>query len=93
MENLSTWEIVGIVLLILLFGGIIWRIAKKLFAIAVVAALILLGIYFVSPETLYDWFGKDNVEKIENVVKEETNEAKETIKKETTEFVDELDSN
>lgn len=74
--DLSFWEIVGIILIIILFGGVIWRLAKKLLVVAFIAVLILLGIYFTKPEILYDWFGKENVEKVEKKAKEGTQDLK-----------------
>ncbi len=77
MESLTTLQIIGIIVLILVFGGVIWRIAKRLFAVLVIAVLVLLGIYFTNPEILYEWFGKSNVQKIEVKVKEGGEELKE----------------
>jgi len=89
MGSLSTLEIIGIIVLVLLFGGVIFRFAKRLLTIAFIAILVILGIYFVNPKVLHDWFGKENVDKIENKV----GEGLEDAKKETREFADEaLDS-
>jgi hypothetical protein len=88
MENLSTLEIIGIIILVLLFGGVIWRLAKRLFAVALIAVLVLLGIYFTKPEILYDWFGKENVEWVVG----KTENAKEVVREKTTEARKELDS-
>jgi len=93
LSNLSTWEIVGIIALVLIFGGFVWRVAKRLVVILFIAAAVILGIYFTKPEILYDWFGKDNVDKVEVVVKDKTEEAQEVVKEKTTEVVKELDSN
>jgi hypothetical protein len=92
MENLSTLEIIGIIILVLLFGGVIWRIAKRLFAVAFVAVLVLLGIYFTKPEILYDWFGKDNVEKVETKVKDGSEELKEKSRESADKAIEALDS-
>jgi len=79
--HLTTLQIIGIVLLVLIFGGFLWRVAKRLFVIAFIAVAILLGIYFVSPQTLYNWFGEGNVHKVEHVVKQGADSAKTETKK------------
>lgn len=88
LSNLTNWEIVGIILLVLIFGGFLWRVAKRLFGIAIIALLILGGIYLVKPEILHNWFGKENVHKIENKVKDETDKAQKKVQEKTTEVLD-----
>lgn len=87
MENLTGLEIVGIIILVLLFSGVIWRIAKRLFGLLIIAVIVILGIYFVKPTILYDWFGKENVDRVENVVKKESEVLQEKTKETTTEFL------
>ena len=80
MENLSTLEIVGIIVLVLLFGGVIWRIAKRLVGILIVGAIIILGIYFVKPDLIDEWFGKETRIEMENKVKKSGEELKPHVK-------------
>ena len=92
MENLSNWEIVGIIVLVLIFGGLVIRIAKSLFKYILIAALVLVGIYFVKPELLNDWFGKENVEKVEQTVKDTGEELKPHVKEGVKKIGEALDS-
>ena len=80
MENLSTLEIVGIIVLVLLFGGVIWKIAKRLVGILIVGAIIILGIYFVKPDLIDEWFGKETRIEMENKVKKSVEELKPHVK-------------
>jgi hypothetical protein len=93
MENLSTLEIVGIIVLVLIFGGFIWRIAKRMVTLLLIAVLVVVGIYFVKPTILYDWFGKENVNKVETVVTDKTQELQEKTKETTTELLDKAEKN
>ena len=79
----TTIEIIGIVMLILIFGGAILRFAKNLFILLIVSFLVIVGVYLTKPEVLYDWFGQENVEKVVSKtnevggeIKEVTNEGK-----------------
>jgi len=80
MENLSNWEIVGIIVLVLLFGGLILRVAARLFKFFLIAVLIFAGIYFVKPELLNEWFGDGTTDQIEQKVNDVVDEAKPHIK-------------
>lgn len=90
--ELTTLQIIGIVVLVLLFGGIVWKIAKKLVIVAFIAIIIVLGIYFVKPNILYDWIGKENVTKIEKRVWVFTDNAKEKTKETADKVIDSLDN-
>jgi hypothetical protein len=68
MENLSTLEIVGIIVLVIIFGGFIWNVAKSLFKVFIVGIVIFGAIYFFKPELLNDWFGAGTTAKIEQTI-------------------------
>ena len=95
MEILSNlnWEIFGIIVLILIFGGFIWRVAKRLFVLVVIAGLVLFGLYKFSPETLHNWFGEDNVNKVENYVEDKKEELQEDSKAFADDTLDKLENN
>ena len=65
MENLTNWEIVGIIVLVLIFGGVVWRIAKGVIKIVIVGLLVLAGIYFLFPDS----DARTEIDKIVNVAK------------------------
>lgn len=73
----TTIEIIGIILLILIFGGAIMKFAKNLFMLLVVIVLVMIGVYVTNPEILYDWFGQENVEKVVSKTSEVTGDIKE----------------
>ena len=93
LSNLSNWEIFGIIVLILIFGGFIWRVAKRLFVLVVIAGLVLFGLYKFSPETLHDWFGKENVEWFAGKAKDGANDLKVHTKDGANKARESLDKN
>lgn len=70
----STAMIVLIILVVLFFGGFIFRSIKVVLKLALIIAAVLIGIYFVKPELLHESFGKEKVDafvnKAENVTKD-----------------------
>jgi len=90
--HLTTLQIIGIVFLVLIFGGLIWRIAKRLVGFLIIAVLVLVGIYFVKPTLLDEWFGHANVQKVEQVVKQGADSVKTHTNKLSDKIGDAVDS-
>jgi hypothetical protein len=92
MENLSTLEIIGIIVLVLVFGGLILRLAARLFKYFLIVLLIFAGIYFVKPELLNEWFGDGTTNQIEQKVGDVLDDAKPHVKEGVKKIDEALDS-
>jgi c-di-AMP phosphodiesterase-like protein len=65
---MSTTTIIILIIVALIFAPLLWNIAKGLAKLLLIVLLVLGAIYIFSPETLDNWFGSENVEKVENKV-------------------------
>lgn len=92
LEQFTGMQIFGFILIILIFGGFLWKVTKRIFTILFIIILLILGLYFVEPEILNDWFGEENVQKVEKIVQDESAKLKEKTKETTINVLDSIKS-
>lgn len=84
------------VLLVFFILKMIFKAFKTIFYIAVIVVVGALALHFFAPETVDEWIGKDNHDKITGIVKEKTDslaeKGKETAKDIADDVSDKLDS-
>ena len=79
MGELSNLEIIGIIVLILIFGGFLWRLAKGIFKIFLVAVVIIGAIYFFKPELIKEQIGTAEFEKYDKKIKDAIKDADKAV--------------